>query len=201
MPTLLGEDDRRLLKPGSGLIGIDEVGRGALAGPLVVAGLRWIGIPQNPWVRDSKKLSPSRREKLDPWIRQHADQLRLVEIWPDVIDRINILEATKFAMRRLVDTMCSPGDTVIVDAVSLGTGYEDVFSPIRGDEQFFSVAAASIVAKVHRDRIMTRLSPSFPDWLWEKNKGYGTVEHRRALQESGSSPLHRKSFKFSAVLP
>lgn len=201
MPALLGEEDRRLLSPGAGLIGIDEVGRGALAGPLVVVGLRWTWIPDNPWVRDSKKLSPGRREKLAPWICQHADQILKVEIWPELIDRINILEATKFAMRRIVESLRRPGDTVVVDAVELGPGYEDLLAPIKADDTFFCVASASIVAKVHRDYIMSSLSRSFPDWLWEKNKGYPTAAHRFTLQKSGPSPFHRKSFKMSAVLP
>ncbi len=201
MTALLGKQDSKLLRPGAGIIGIDEVGRGALAGPLVVAGIRWLRIPENPWIRDSKKLSPFRREKLITWIRQHSDEIRIVEIWPEIIDRMNILEATRFAMRRLVDGIRRPGDAVVVDAVALGSGYEDVLSPIKADEDFFSVAAASIAAKVHRDRIMIQLSRAHPIWGWERNKGYGTAEHRAALQRSGPGPLHRKSFKFSAVLP
>ena len=201
MAALLGREDRQLLRPGAGLIGVDEVGRGALAGPLVVAASRWTEIPENPWIRDSKKLGASRRRKEFFWIREHADEYRLVEIWPELIDRINILEATKFAMRRLVRSMTRPGDTVVVDAVKLGPGYEDVLSPVKADEHFFCVAAASILAKVHRDTVMTRLSVSFPHWAWEKNKGYGTVEHRQGIGRVGMSPMHRKSFRFSAVLP
>jgi len=197
----LGDEDRGLLKPGGAIIGIDEVGRGALAGPLVVAGIRLLRIPENPDIRDSKKLSQGKRERLYPWISQTADALRFVEIWPELIDRINILEATRFAMRRLVDCLSSPDDVIIVDAVDLGQSYERVFSPIRADGRFFCVAAASIVAKVHRDRIMARLACSFPDWNWGKNKGYPTAEHRRRLGLSGISPLHRKSFRTTAVLP
>jgi len=125
----------------------------------------------------------------------------MVEIWPELIDRINILEATKFAMRRIVKSLRRAGDAVVVDAVNLGPGYEDVVALPKADDTFFCVASASIVAKVHRDHIMSSLSRSFPDWLWEKNKGYGTAEHRSSLQKSGPSPLHRKSFKFTAVLP
>lgn len=197
----LGDEDRKVLTPGAAIIGIDEVGRGALAGPLVVAGIRLLHIPENPEIRDSKKLSPSRRERVCPWIHQQARDLRFVEIWPDVIDLINILEATKFAMRQLINELKCTGDTVIVDAVSLGPGYEDVLSPIKADSHFFCVAAASIAAKVHRDRIMKSLASRYTYWGWEKNMGYGTLDHRKKLRSHGRSPLHRKSFHFSAVLP
>ena len=201
MTARIGTEDRRLLRPGAALIGIDEVGRGALAGPLVVAASRWKVIPENPWIRDSKKLSAFRRQKLYPWICEQAEEIRLIEIWPEIIDRINILEATKFAMRALVRELTRPGDTVVVDAVKLGPGYEAVLSPIKADEVFFCVAAASILAKVHRDAVMTRLSASFSYWAFEKNKGYGTHEHREGIGRFGLSPLHRKSFRVSAVLP
>jgi len=199
--TFPGQEDRRLLTTASAIIGIDEVGRGALAGPLVVAGVRFTSIPENSGIRDSKKLTARRRESLVPWISRTAESMRLVEIWPWMIDRINILEATRFAMRRIVDQLVGDGDVVVVDAVDLGKGYERVLSPIKADDRFFSVAAASIVAKVHRDLIMKTLGQHDPEYDWKHNKGYPTLRHRKALGEIGPSPFHRRSFRRSPVLP
>lgn len=178
----------------SGLIGIDEVGRGALAGPVVVAGVLLVEVPDFEGMDDSKKLSVRRREAVSAWVRSSAVDWGIVEIWPEVIDRINILEATRRAMRSLIRTLRGPGDAVVVDAVRLGPGYEDVLAPAKADEHFFCVAAASNVAKVHRDAVMVKLSREFDRWHWEKNKGYGTREHRDGLEVFGRSPLHRKSF-------
>jgi ribonuclease HII len=119
----------------------------------------------------------------------------------EVIDRINILEATRLAMGATARAMSSAGSVLVVDQMDPG----DVPCPVHAlpaaDDCFFTVAAASIIAKVHRDRIMTDLNRRYPSWRWKNNKGYGTPEHRLALQRSGPSFLHRKSFAWSPVLP
>lgn len=197
----LGAEDRRFLRTSSAIIGIDEVGRGALAGPVVVCGVRFSEIPCHEGIRDSKKLSEKRRNEASEWVRQNADDWVVVEIWPEVIDRINILEATRRAMRTAVRTLWRPGDTAVVDAVELGEGFEMVLSPIKADETYFCVAAASNVAKVHRDAVMVGLASEYPLWAWEKNKGYGTRNHIDGIQKHGRSCLHRRSFRCSPVLP
>ena len=197
----LGAEDRRLLRKSPAIVGIDEVGRGALAGPVVVCGVRFFKIPRHAGIRDSKRLSEKRRKQVSLWVREHSDAWVIVEVWPEVIDRINILEATRMAMRAVVQILKRPGDTVVVDAVSLGDGYESVLSPIKADDRYFSVAAASNVAKVHRDGLMVELVDAYPLWDWEHNKGYGTRKHLIGIAEHGRSCLHRRSFRCSPVLP
>ena len=191
----LGAEDRRLLKDSPAIIGIDEVGRGALAGPVVVCGVRLSEIPNHDGIRDSKKLSQAKRSLASLWVRQNSDAWVIVEVWPEVIDRVNILESTRRAMRTVVRSLSLPGDVVVVDAVSLGPGFESVLSPIKADEHYFCVAAASNVAKVHRDGLMVDLAKIYPWWEWEKNKGYGTRNHRVGVAEHGLSCLHRRSFR------
>ena len=197
----LGAEDRRLLRNAPAIVGIDEVGRGARAGPGVVCGVRFIQIPHHEGIRDSKKLSGKKRSLASLWVRQHSDAWVIVEVWPEVIDRVNILEATRRAMRAAIRSLNRPGDVVVVDAVSLGEGYEEVLSPIKADNHFFCVAAASNVAKVHRDTLMVDLVDAFPVWDWEHNKGYGTPKHLRGVRQHGRSCLHRRSFRCSPVVP
>lgn len=194
----LGAKDRRLLRDHQAIIGIDEVGRGSLAGPVVVCGVRWSKIPVNIDVRDSKKVPAGKREQLSAWIRGCAQSWIAVEIWPEIIDRVNILEATRVAMRAAVNTLRKDGDATVVDAVDLGTGYESVLHPFRADDTFFSVATASIVAKHCRDELMKDLALEHPNWGWGQNKGYGTPAHRAAMAEAGRSYLHRKSFRLKS---
>lgn len=197
----LGRKDRILLEVADRIIGIDEVGRGCLAGPVVVCGVAFRRIPRNPLIRDSKVMSPQQRERAADWIRDHSDAWLVTEVWVELIDRINILEATRLAMRSAARTLSAPSDVVVVDQVDPGEVGCSVCATPRADALYFSVAAASIVAKVHRDRIMTDLSRRYPEWTWSDNKGYATRKHRRALADHGSTVLHRKSFRWSPVLP
>ncbi len=191
----LGAEDRRLLKDSPAIIGIDEVGRGALAGPVVVCGVRFSQIPHHDGIRDSKRLSEKRRNLASLWVRKNSDAWAIVEVWPEVVDRVNILEATRRAMRAAVRSLKQPSDVVVVDAVKLGEGYEEVLSPFKADDHFFCVAAASNVAKVHRDALMVDLADAYPLWDWERNKGYGTRKHLGGVREHGRSCLHRRSFR------
>jgi len=197
----LGGRDRRLLRRARRIVGIDEVGRGALAGPVVVCGAAWTTIPDNPSIQDSKTVPPRRREEAAAWVKASCADWAVVEIWPGLIDSLNILGATRLAMRAVAARLAGDGAVVVVDAVPLETAGVEVLAEAGADARYFSVAAASIVAKVHRDRLMTRLAARHGSWAWEKNKGYGTRDHRLALTAVGSSFLHRKSFCWRPVLP
>ena len=168
---------------------------GALAGPVVVCGVRFSQIPRGQGIRDSKKLSEKRRNQASIWVRKHADAWVIVEVWPEIIDRVNILEATRRAMRAVVRSLNRPGDVVVVDAVSLGEGFESILSPIKADDRFFCVAAASNVAKVYRDALMVEMVDAYPLWDWENNKGYGTRKHLSGVRDHGRSCIHRRSFR------
>ena len=198
---VLGSKDRDLLLGANAIIGVDEVGRGALAGPVVVCAAAFEEIPDDGEVRDSKLLSRRRRDSIAARLRNGGARWVVCEVWPELIDRINILEATRLAMAAAARTLIAPRSVVITDYVNPGDLGCRILSPKRADRDYFCVAAASIVAKVHRDRIMVDLGRQDPRWKWERNKGYGTVDHRRALQNVGPGILHRRSFGWSPVLP
>ena len=177
--------------------GIDEVGRGPLAGPVVACA---VILPANPHPRllaeldDSKKLSAKKREALYEIIMAEA-VVGLGRAEVDEIDRINILKATFLAMRRAVEALGQPVELALVDGNQvppLPVGR--VQCVVKGDGKSLSIAAASVVAKVTRDREMSELSQSFPGYGWERNAGYGTAEHMAAMRRIGLTPHHRKSF-------
>lgn len=178
------------------IAGIDEAGRGPLAGP-VVAGccildpdVKILGLD------DSKKLSEKKREELFVEIKEKALAWTVCEIPAEVIDQINILEATKKAMRTCVEDISKKlrPDLLLIDAVNLsGTGV-DVVPIIKGDANSNSIAAASILAKVTRDHIMVEYDKVYPGYGFAKHKGYGTKDHYAAIRESGMTPIHRRSF-------
>ena len=172
--------------------GMDEVGRGPLAGPVVTA---CVVMPEEPvliWVDDSKKLSESRREKVYEEILNHALYVGIGEVSPEEIDEINILEATRKAMRMAASEV--PADVFLIDAVTkLGLKGKEV-PIIKGDATSYSIAAASIIAKVTRDRQMISLDSLYPEYGFARNKGYGTREHIDALRQYGPCPVHRQSF-------
>ena len=174
------------------IAGMDEVGRGPLAGNVVTA---CVVIPENPlieWIDDSKKLSESRREKVYDQIMAHALYVGIGQVGPEEIDRINILQATKEAMRMAAGSV--PADVFLIDAVT-GLGLKGREVPvIHGDASSYSIAAASIVAKVVRDRQMQDLDARYPEYGFARNKGYGTREHIEALRKYGPCPEHRRSF-------
>jgi ribonuclease HII len=197
----LGELDRQLLETSAVVIGVDEVGRGSLAGPVVVCAAAFDSIPIDVRVQDSKLLTAAAREALVPSLMAAARGWAIVEIWNEVIDWLNILEATRLAMRAAVTAVADPGASVVVDAMDLGDLGLNCLNAVGADREWFCVAAASILAKVHRDRVMVDLALRHPEWSWDRNKGYGTAEHRQALDRRGRSFLHRQSFAWSPVLP
>lgn len=174
--------------------GMDEVGRGPLAGPVVAACVILPAEPLIEFVNDSKKLSEGRREKLAPVIRANA--LAVGTGWADAreIDAYNILQATKIAFQRAYDAMGCPCTHVLVDAVKGLAIPAEQHALIHGDALSYLIAAASIVAKVERDAYMRRMSMIYPQYGFERNKGYGTAEHIAALKRYGPCPLHRASF-------
>ena len=172
--------------------GIDEVGRGPLAGNVVTACVMMPKEPLLPWVDDSKKLSEARREKVFQEIMDIALYVGIGQATPEVIDEINILEATKKAMREAAAQV--PADVCLIDAVT-GLGLNGREVPIiKGDATSYAIAAASIVAKVTRDRQLIELDKQYPEYGFARNKGYGTAEHIAALKTLGPCPAHRRSF-------
>lgn len=172
--------------------GIDEVGRGPLAGNVVTACVVMPKEPLLPWIDDSKKLSEVRREKVFQEILDVALYVGIGQSTPEDIDQINILEATKKAMREAAAQV--PADIFLIDAVT-GLGLNGQEIPIiKGDATSYAIAAASIVAKVTRDRQMIELDKEYPEYGFARNKGYGTPEHIAALKNLGPCPVHRRSF-------
>jgi ribonuclease HII len=174
--------------------GIDEAGRGPLAGPVVAAavilkeGVRIAGL------RDSKKVPEKEREPLFSEVRNAALDIGIGIVGPEDIDRLNILRATRFAMKLAVENLSSPPDFLIIDAVSLPLVSIEQIHPIKGENVSASVAAASIIAKVTRDRIMTECNTQYPQYHFDRHKGYSTKEHMELIQLYGPCPIHRKSF-------
>lgn len=184
--------DRDYRTGGLVVAGMDEVGRGPLAGNVVTACVVMPEEPLIPWIDDSKKLSESRREKVFEEIMSCALHVGIGEVSPEEIDRINILEATRKAMRKAAESV--PADIFLIDAVT-GLGLKGREVPIiKGDASSYSIAAASIVAKVIRDRQMKELDRLYPEYGFARNKGYGTREHTEALMRIGPCPVHRRSF-------
>jgi len=183
------------------LMGVDEAGRGPVAGPVVAAAVVWGDLPRLPGVDDSKKLKPARRVELDAEIRATAEAVGVGVVEPADIDRLNIREATKLAMRQAIAQCLGRCRTrpqlVVVDGdfvpVARAGVPEQCF--VGGDARSFTIAAASIVAKEHRDRLMLELAARYPGWGLEQHKGYLTAAHREAIERLGLSPIHRRSFK------
>lgn len=191
--TLLIEENK-LIQAGYQLIaGVDEVGRGPLAGPVVAAAVLLPPDMEALPINDSKQLSASIREELYEIIMERADVgIGLVEA--DEVDRINIYEATKVAMLKAIDALPHRPDALLIDAMKLSIPIHQI-SLIKGDARSYSIAAASIVAKVFRDRLMADYAKEYPYYGFERNAGYGTKTHLVGLEEHGITPIHRKTFE------
>ncbi len=186
--------EKELLSKGYQYIaGVDEVGRGPLAGDLVVAATIMNLEDIVEGVNDSKKLTEKKREKLFPEVINKALSYSIVHISPQIIDEINIYQATKLAMQKSIQELSIKPDYVLVDAVKLDLDIPNM-SIIKGDANSYSIAAASIIAKVIRDREMVALATKYPQYGFEKNKGYGTAVHINALKEIGATDIHRRTF-------
>lgn len=176
------------------LCGIDEVGRGSLAGPVAAGAVIFPPDIEVPPVNDSKKLSEKQREELYSLIDQAALCWAVAFVSPERIDTINILQATYEAMRKAVAMLPVSPEVLAVDAVTIPEVDIPQFGPVRADARCASVAAASIMAKVARDRYMESMDAVYPGYGFASNKGYGTAEHIRAIREQGLTPIHRRTF-------
>ena len=189
--------ERALLAQGHTLIaGVDEVGRGPLAGPVVCAA---VIMPLDSdglvvGVDDSKKLSEKKREQLAEEIKKRALAYTIVEIDEKTIDEINILEATKLGMKRAIETLSIAPDVVLTDGNMTIDITHKQHSVIHGDALSYSIGAASIIAKVYRDNLMDEYAKTYPPYAFEKNKGYGTAAHIQGIKEYGLCPIHRRTF-------
>lgn len=184
--------DCHLWHQGIVFAGIDEAGRGPLAGDVTAACVIMPMEPRLPGVYDSKRLTPKQREVLFDLIQQTASFVGIGWASPEEIDRQNILNATKLAMKRAAEG--ANVEVFLLDAVSrLGLPGEE-WSLKHGDATSYSIAAASIIAKVSRDRVMEKLDQQYPEYGFSRNKGYGTREHIQALKKHGPCPVHRNCF-------
>ncbi len=176
------------------ICGIDEVGRGPFAGPVMAGAVILPKDCEILYLNDSKKLSAKRREELYDEIRDKAVSWAVAGVESERIDEINILQATFEAMREAVSKLSVRPDILLVDAVHIPDLDIPQDSIVKGDARSVSIAAASVLAKVTRDRIMTEYAKEYPGYGFEKNMGYGTAEHRNALAVMGPTPIHRRSF-------
>lgn len=176
------------------LAGIDEAGRGPLAGPVVAAAVIFEKEVFIPGVNDSKQLSEDLRESLDKLIKEKAISFAYGIVDEKEIDRINILQATLKAMKIAVENLSIKPNFVIIDGNKSFNSKIPTKTIVKGDAKSFSIAAASILAKVKRDEIMKNAAISFPQYYWDKNKGYGTKQHIDAIKKHSYSPLHRITF-------
>ena len=178
------------------IVGVDEVGRGPLAGPVVCAA---VVMPLDEadlivGVDDSKKLSIKKREELAKLIKEKAIAYTVYEVSEQVIDEINILQATRLGMKKAVEGLSVTPDVVLTDGnMTLDIAFPQT-SIVKGDSLSYSIGAASIVAKVHRDALMDEYAKIYPAYAFDSNKGYGTAAHIQAIKEQGLCPIHRRTF-------
>jgi ribonuclease HII len=176
-------------------VGLDEVGRGCLAGPVVASA---VILPTNfdyDIVKDSKKLSEKKRKEAYDLIKEHALDYSIEFVGPDFIDKHNILESTMYAMRKSLNNIKTEFNHILVDG-NYFNGYNEIPHTciVKGDNRFYSIAAASILAKVTRDEYMKEQHEKYPMYMWESNKGYGVKKHIESIKVYGITEQHRKSF-------
>jgi ribonuclease HII len=190
-----GSIERNLYRMGyRSIAGVDEAGRGPLAGPVVAAAVIFPSDTRIDGVRDSKLLSPQKRTYLAEKIREKAIAVGIGVVDHSVIDRINILRATNEAVRKAIESLDSHPDLLLIDGKFIDCDLYRVVSLVKGDVLCHSVAAASIIAKTERDLIMRQLHIQYPQYGFDRHKGYPTAEHREAIALHGFSPVHRRTF-------
>lgn len=175
--------------------GCDEAGRGCLAGPVVAAAVILPNDFYHPLLNDSKQLTEKKRDLLRPIIEGEALSFAVAFVSPQEIDQINILNASFLAMHRAINQLQTTPDLLLIDGNRFNA-YQQIphICMIKGDGRFTSIAAASVLAKTYRDEYMEKIHSEFPQYNWEKNKGYPTKEHRSAIKRFGSTSHHRNSF-------
>ena len=176
--------------------GTDEAGRGCLAGPVTAAAIVLKNNFLNIEINDSKKISKKTRDRLRPIIKKNALKYSIAHVYPQKIDKINILNASILAMHKAIDKITTKINFIIVDGNKF-KNFKDIphETIIKGDEKYLSIAAASILAKTERDEYMLKIHKEFPEYGWDKNKGYPTKFHKQAILKFGITKYHRKSFK------
>ncbi len=191
------EFENQAISEGFQLIaGVDEVGRGCLAGAVVAAAcILDLSKPLPEGLNDSKKLSEKKRLKIDEEIRQNAIAFSIGQVEAEEIDQINILQATKKAMRLAIAKLAPPADFLLIDALTIKEIHLPQKGIIKGDTISASIAAASIIAKTYRDKMMVEFDKIYPEYGFAKHVGYGTKAHFEALRDHGACPLHRISFR------
>ena len=181
--------------------GTDEAGRGCLAGPVFAAAVILPRDFEHPYLRDSKKLTAIQKEELYELIKEQAIAYSVKKVSPKKIDQINILNASILAMHKALAGLPVTPEYILVDGNKFKPFKQIPFECIiKGDDKYYSIAAASVLAKVERDRYMTRMAKRYPRYSWETNMGYPTSAHRLGIEEHGVTPLHRKSFKMLSAL-
>jgi ribonuclease HII len=175
--------------------GVDEAGRGPLAGPVVAAAVVFRPAVFHDRVRDSKKVRPAERDVLYDWIRENAESVGVGIAGPELIDEINILQATYAAMRQALGSLSPEPRHFVVDGRPIPGHPIPQTAVVRGDARCFSVAAASIIAKVTRDRLMCEFDKAYPQYGFSRHKGYGTRLHVAAIRAHGLCPIHRRTFR------
>lgn len=216
------EEEIRFWKKGYTVIGIDEVGKGAFAGPVVVGAVVFSSschtefISASITIDDSKRLSPNQRVKASKWIKENCASFNITEVGVSIINKYGIGKATKIAFRRTLNQLQRnphfSNDSnhrsakqlfVLIDGFHVryikGIGLKNQKAIIKGDQKSLSIAAASIIAKVHRDKLMRAIHKKYPQYGFAKHKGYGTKLHQAAIKKYGLCKLHRKSFTFSCL--
>lgn len=183
---------------GSGKLeaGCDEAGRGPLAGPVVAAAVILPKDYSHPLLNDSKKLNQKHLDLLEVEIKENASAWHVIEVSPEEIDQVNILNASFLAMHRAIQALKTQPELLLIDGNRFPK-YQDIPHEciVKGDGKYMSIAAASILAKTHRDRIMRNAAQQYPGYGWETNFGYPTKKHREAIKKLGITPLHRRSFR------
>lgn len=176
--------------------GCDEAGRGPLAGPVVAAAVILPKGYEHPLLNDSKKLNQQKLDLLELEIKDKAVAYQVIEVGPEEIDEVNILNASFLAMHRAIDGLRIQPEVLLIDGNRFPS-YKNLehHCIIKGDGKYMSIAAASILAKTHRDRIMRKAALEYPGYGWETNVGYPTKQHKEAIQKLGITPLHRRSFR------
>jgi len=193
----LSDFDTELLKKYDYIIGIDEVGRGNLAGPLVVCGCVMSYQTIIDEINDSKKLSEKKRAQLEPLIKDETLFYQMEVVSNEIVDQLNIYQATKQAMTKIAQSLSSQlmGEVIVLsDAMKLDI--ENNFAIVKGDSQSYAIACASIIAKVYRDKYMIELDKEYPAYSFKNNKGYGTKQHIQAIYNHGYiKGIHRESYE------
>ena len=177
------------------IAGIDEAGRGPLAGPVVAAAVIFPSQVNIPGLNDSKKLSNKKREELFPKIQEISVSYGVAVVGQKVIDKINILQAARLAMKQAVETLKITPGLLLIDGNQKIDSTLNQWAIVKGDSRSLSIAAASVLAKVTRDRIMDDYHKLYPQYEFNRHKGYGTKLHRNLIQEHGPCPIHRNTFK------